>query len=48
MTLFRNHYYCEDCGHEWSDEWSCMCDDECSSCGRDIEPHESYELEEDE
>lgn len=29
-------YECE-CGEEWSDEWSCACDDECPSCGATIE-----------
>lgn len=32
----RVAYECE-CGNEWSDEWSCACDDECSSCGATIE-----------
>lgn len=25
------------CGEEWSDEWSCACDDECPSCGTVME-----------
>ena len=28
---FRNYYRCDHCGHEWEDEWSCMCDDDCLS-----------------
>jgi len=30
------NYEC-DCGAEWSDEWSCACDDECPSCGATVE-----------
>ena len=39
-TGFINHYRC-DCGEEWSDEWSCACDDDCPSCGTTCSPHES-------
>jgi len=30
---FCNHYKCGRCGHEWEDEWSASCDDDCPSCG---------------
>jgi len=30
---FLNHYTCGKCGHQWSDEWSATCDDDCPSCG---------------
>ncbi len=40
---FRNYYRCT-CGTEWSDEWSCMCNDRCPNCNLEIEPHESEEL----
>jgi len=33
MAWFRNHYRCGRCGKGWSDEWSCMCDDDCPHCG---------------
>ena len=33
MAWYRNHYKCGRCGHKWPDEWSCMCDDDCPSCG---------------
>lgn len=39
-----NHYHCDDCGEEWEDQWSCACNDECPTCGHEIEPHESQEL----
>ena len=44
---FRNFYRCGDCGHEWRDEWSCMCDDDCPECGsRHWTPHKSEDIEE--
>ena len=31
----------------WTDEWSCMCDDECPHCGaRDMTPFDSEDLTE--
>jgi hypothetical protein len=45
MAWFLNHYECERCERKWSDQWSCMCDDECPHCGaRDMTPYESDEL----
>jgi len=29
---FINFYKCEECGHEWQDEWSCTCEDDCPEC----------------
>lgn len=46
MAWFLNHYECP-CGHTWSDEWSCMCDDECGECGTTCSPTDSEELEAD-
>jgi predicted nucleic acid-binding Zn-ribbon protein len=47
MAWYRNHYECGRCGHEWDDEWSCTCDDDCPSCGaRHMSPHDSDELTE--
>lgn len=37
--VWENEYYCGDCGPDqsiWSSEWSCQCDDECSSCGNSV------------
>jgi hypothetical protein len=42
---FVNHYHCEECDQTWSDQWSCACNDECPSCGAEIEPTESTELD---
>ena len=33
MAWFRNYYHCGRCGSDWSDEWSCCCDDDCPDCG---------------
>jgi hypothetical protein len=47
MAWFRNHYACERCEHEWSDEWSSACDDDCPNCGaRHMSPYESDNLTE--
>ena len=32
-SLFLNYYHCDRCRHEWTDEWSATCDDECPECG---------------
>jgi predicted nucleic acid-binding Zn-ribbon protein len=43
---FLNHYRCEECGEEWTDEWSCQCDDSCPECGaRDMSPYQSDEID---
>jgi hypothetical protein len=45
MAWFQNHYICERCDSSWSDEWSCMCDDDCPHCGaRHMSPHKSDDL----
>lgn len=38
--VWLNYYAC-DCGNEWTDAWSCQCDDECGECGISISPIES-------
>src|SRR5262249_24802683 len=41
----RNHYECDRCGEDWTDEWSCMCDDDCPECGaRHMSPYDSDDL----
>ena len=45
MAWFSNHYKCAGCGREWTDEWSCMCDDDCPHCGaRHMTPYDSNDL----
>lgn len=33
------------CGTEWTDTWSCSCDSECPTCGKDIQPVTSRQVE---
>jgi hypothetical protein len=42
---FLNHYECPFDGTEWSDEWSCACNDKCPTCNKEIEPYESEEID---
>lgn len=44
VTTFRNHYHCEECDESWSDVWCCASNDQCPSCGREIEPEDSDEV----
>jgi hypothetical protein len=45
MAWYSNNYHCSDCGANWSDEWSCCCDDECPNCGsRNWSPFKSEDL----
>ena len=45
MAWFRNHYRCDRCDGEWTDEWSSMCDDDCPGCGaRHMSPSHSDDL----
>ena len=47
MAWFLNFYRCERCGRRWTDEWSCMCDDDCPHCGaRHMTPTRSEDLTE--
>ena len=47
MAWFLNYYKCDRCGGEWTDEWSCMCDDDCPHCSaRHMSPSESDDLTE--
>jgi hypothetical protein len=47
MVWFLNHYTCYRCGQDWSDPWSCMCDDDCPHCGaRHSSPVDSEDLTE--
>ena len=47
MAWFLNAYRCDRCKRIWTDEWSCMCDDECPHCSfRDMSPFDSEDLTE--
>jgi rubrerythrin len=46
-STFRNYYRCASCGFEWTDVWSCQCDDDCPQCGaRHMSPYKSEDEEE--
>lgn len=47
-ALLLNHYQCEECDVEWSDKWSCACNDRCPVCNAETEPYDSEEIEGDE
>ena len=40
--IYINHY--KHCGQIWIDTWSCMCNDRCPVCNREIEPYFSKDL----
>jgi rubrerythrin len=42
--LYRNYYRCDACDTQWTDTWSCMCDDRCPECDAEHEPYHSDEL----
>ena len=45
MAWYLNHYTCDRCDADWTDEWSCMCDHDCPECGaRHMSPHDSDDL----
>ena len=45
MAWFLNFYRCARCKRIWTDQWSCMCDDDCPHCGaRHMQPYDSEEL----
>jgi hypothetical protein len=46
--MFYINYYSCPCGMRWVDKWSCMCNDRCPTCNKEIEPYRSEEFPEDE
>ena len=45
MAWFLNFYRCARCQRIWTDQWSCMCDDDCPHCGaRHMSPFDSHNL----
>jgi hypothetical protein len=44
---YENHYYCADCDEEWTNYWSCGCDDDCPVCGISYSPVNSVCLSDD-
>ena len=41
---FLNHYHCDGCEEDWSDESEGTQDDECPTCGQCYSPYESEDL----
>ena len=39
---FLNYY--RHCDTQWTDTWSCQCNDECPVCGAEIEPYHSDDI----
>ena len=39
MAWFLNYYMCDRCNSPWTDEWSCMCDDDAHAAVPDICRH---------
>lgn len=48
MPRYLNHYRCDECDVDWTDEWDCACEDDCPVCGDDYEPHHSDEISDEE
>jgi len=47
MAWHLNYYHCDRCGTDWTDDWSCCCDDDCPHCGsRHWSPYKSDDLTE--
>jgi len=45
MAWFLNFYKCDILQAYMTDQWSCMCDDDCPHCGaRHMSPYDSEEL----
>ena len=40
MAWFVKYYNHDECDVEWSDEWSCACNDRCPVCDAEIEPYD--------
>ena len=44
-TNWENHYM--HCGEVWTDVWTSQSNDDCPSCGREIEPYKSINIVDD-
>lgn len=45
--VWQNGYTCQTCTSEqidWTDDWSCSCDDDCPNCGKSHSPHDQQWL----
>jgi hypothetical protein len=39
--VWQNRYECSECLDQWTDNWSCGCNDRCPSCDAETEPLET-------
>lgn len=44
MAWFNKYYRCSK-GHEWQDEWDCLCNDRCPVCNKETEPYDHAEID---
>jgi hypothetical protein len=44
MAWFRKSYRHDECDANWTDEWSCACNDRCPVCDKEIEPRDYVDL----
>jgi len=45
MVTFLNHYFCCHCRRMWANVWNCACNDKCASCGKEMEPYLSKDIQ---
>ncbi len=38
VRWYKKYYVCPRCATEWTDEWSCLCNDRCPKCALEIIP----------
>lgn len=41
---YRKFYRCDECNIEWTDDWSCCCNDKCPQCDGEFEPYECKDI----
>lgn len=44
LRVFRNHYICEECEHEFADEMLVISSSFCPCCDQELEPYSSESL----
>lgn len=44
FRIFRNHYLCDDCPNEWSDEMMVVGPSYCPCCDAQAEPYDTEHL----
>ncbi len=38
VRWYEKHYACPGCSTQWTDGWSCLCDDRCPTCDLESSP----------